>query len=113
MLEILVHLVLGTIVILIVARVVPGIDVANWRRATLGAVVLGAVNALIRPAFMFITGPINYLTLGLSVFIVNALMLKLAAAAVPGFSIKGCLPALLGALLMSALNLVIARLLWQ
>ena len=110
--DFLLHLVIGTILILLVAKLIPGIEITNWISAVAGALVLGALNAVIRPVFTFLTYPVTVITLGLSLFVVNALMLRLAAALVPGFMIKGCLPALLGAVLLSVLNLLAAQLLF-
>ncbi len=107
----LLHLALSTIIVLVIARLIPGIVVTNWRYAVLAALALGFVNAFIRPVLAFVTLPITVLTLGLFHFVINALMFKLAAAVVPGFSVDGCLPAILGSLLLSVLNLAVFGLL--
>jgi len=66
--------------------------------------VLGIVNALIRPLLVFLTLPITILTLGLFLLVINALLLKLAAALVPGFRVRGFGAAFLGALLLSVFS---------
>ena len=92
--------------ILLVARLLEGIDVSRPGDALLAAAVLGLVNAVIRPLVLFLTLPIGCLTLGLFTFVVNALMLWLTAAVVPGFEVDGFVPALVGSLLISAVSTV-------
>lgn len=105
------HLVLSAALLLVVERAISGIEVDGWLPALLGALVLGVVNAVIRPIAVVLTIPLTLVTFGLFLFIVNALMLKLAAGLVPGFRINGFVPALLGSLLLSLLNVVIFALL--
>jgi putative membrane protein len=69
--------------------------------ALLAGLVLGVVNALLKPLLVVLTLPITVLTLGLFLLVINALLLWLAAAIVPGFRVRGFGPALLGALLLS------------
>ena len=66
-------------------------------------------SAIVRPVMVLLTLPVTLLTLGLFLFVVNALMFWLAAALVPGFEIGGFGAALLGSLLLTVLNIVIAR----
>ncbi|MBI2444335.1 MAG: phage holin family protein [Candidatus Magasanikbacteria bacterium] len=86
--------------LLLVAYYIPGITVANFSTALVAAVVLGLVNALIRPLVLLFTLPVNILTLGLFTFVVNALIFWLASAAVSGFAVAGFWPAFWGALIM-------------
>ena len=72
--------------------------------------VLGFANAFVRPVLVVLSLPITILTFGLFLIVVNALVLKLAAALVPGFRIRGFLPAVWGALLLTLLNLLVAHL---
>jgi putative membrane protein len=84
--------------------VVPGIHLEEPRQILIAALLLGVVNAVIRPVFVLLTLPITILTLGLFLVVVNALMLALVAAIVEGFRIDGALPALLGALIVSIVS---------
>jgi putative membrane protein len=84
--------------LLIVAYVVKGFDIRGFGSALLAAVVIGLVNGTIGFFLKVVTFPLTILTLGLFWWVINALMLKLAAALVPGFKINGFLPALVGAL---------------
>ncbi|HPF35637.1 MAG TPA: phage holin family protein [Candidatus Krumholzibacteria bacterium] len=88
----------------VVAKLTPGMEVDGVGQALLAGLVLGIVNALVRPVLVILTLPITVLTLGVFLLAINALMLRLVGALVPGFHVKGCLPALVGALLLSVLS---------
>jgi putative membrane protein len=107
MLGFFVHLVVSALLLLAVAHFVPGINVGGFGYALLAALVLGIVNGVVRPILILLTLPITVLTLGLFLFVVNALMLMLAAAIVPGFTVAGLGPALIGGLLLAIFNLVV------
>ncbi|MCB0322950.1 MAG: phage holin family protein [Bdellovibrionales bacterium] len=109
--EFLLHLFLSGALLLVVARIIPGMEVEGWLAAILGALVLGIVNAIVRPVAVVLTIPLTIVTLGLFLFVVNALMLKLAAGVVPGFRILGFLPAILGSILFSLMNMLLFALL--
>jgi putative membrane protein len=104
------HLVLTAIAILIVAQVVGGVQVSGFGSALIGALILGFVNAFVRPVMILLTLPLTIVTLGLFLFVLNAFMLWLVAALVPGFQISGFGAALLGSLLLTVLNILIDRL---
>ncbi len=110
MLPFLVHVLVTAGLLLLVANLVRGVQVEGWGSAILGALALGVVNALIRPVMVLLTLPLTILTFGLFLFVVNALMLWLAAALVPGIRIQGFGPALLGSLLLTLLNIAVASL---
>jgi putative membrane protein len=105
--EFLAHLVLTAALLLIVANVVRGVDVQGWGAALLGALALGLVNAFVRPLMLVLTLPLTVITFGLFLLVVNALMLWLAAALVPGIRVRGFGPAFLGALLLTVLNVAV------
>jgi putative membrane protein len=104
------HLVLTAIAILVVAQVVGGVQVSGFGAALIGALILGFVNAFVRPVMILLTLPLTIVTLGLFLFVLNAFMLWLVAALVPGFQISGFGAALLGSLLLTVLNILIDRL---
>jgi putative membrane protein len=91
----------ATLTVLLTAYFVPGFKVSGLSGALVASVVIGLANLLIRPFLLFITLPINILTLGLFTWVVNAATLRLAAFFSPGFSINGWIPALVGAFLVS------------
>jgi putative membrane protein len=106
-----VHLFVTAALLLIVARFVRGVEVSGWIPAILGALALGIGNALVRPVMVLLTLPFTLVTFGLFLLVVNALMLWLVAALVPGVRVKGFGPAFLGSLLLTVLNLLVAFLL--
>src|SRR6266545_733750 len=107
MLHLLLHWLLSAVCILIVANVVPGIKITGFGVAMVAAVVITVVNWTIGLVLRIVTLPLTILTLGLFWFVLNAFLLKLAAALVPGFSIRGFMPAFIGAILLSLLNLLL------
>jgi putative membrane protein len=86
------------------AYIVPGVTVSSWTALAAGALVLGFVNAVVRPVMTVLTLPITVLTLGLFYLVVNAAAFGLAAAIVPGFSVASFWAALLGALVVSLVS---------
>ncbi|MGZ8173627.1 MULTISPECIES: phage holin family protein [Methylobacter] len=107
MLAFLAHLILTAGLLLLTANLVRGIQVEGWGSALIGAIVLGLVNAVVRPLMVLFTLPLTILTFGLFLLVVNALMLWLVAALVPGVRVQGFGPALLGSLVLTLLNLVL------
>jgi putative membrane protein len=91
----------------IVAHVVPGISVSGPAAALIAALVIGLINATLGLLLKIITFPLTILTLGLFWFVINALMLELAAALVPGFQVRGFVAALIGAVLLSVVSSVL------
>jgi len=85
---VLINWIVSAIAILITAYLLPGVMVDGFGSALIVALVLGILNALVRPIFLALTLPINLLTLGFFTFIVNALLVMAAAAFVPGFSLS-------------------------
>ena len=87
--------------IIFIAWIVPGISVENFWTAMLVSIVLALINAFIKPLIQIISLPINFITLGLFTFVINALLFMLAGAITPGFTVEGFLSALLGSILLS------------
>lgn len=93
--------------LLIVAHVVKGFELSGFTAALIASLVIGFVNGTIGWLLKLITLPLTILTLGIFWFVINALMLKLAAALVPGFRIHGFLPALVGSIVLSLVNMLL------
>jgi putative membrane protein len=110
MTQFLAHLVITAALLLLVANVVRGVSVAGWGPAILGALALGLVNAFVRPLMVLLTLPLTLLSFGLFLLVVNAFMLWLVAALVPGIRVQGFGAALVGSLLLTLLNLGVAAL---
>jgi putative membrane protein len=111
MVRLLLNWVLSALTLLIVAHVVRGFEITGFLAALLAAIVFGLVNATLGFLLRIVTFPLTILTLGIFIFVINALMLKLAAGLVPGFRIVGFWPAFVGAILLALINLVVRWLL--
>jgi putative membrane protein len=107
MLKLILNWFLNAISLMIVAHVVPGFDVTSFGAALIAALVIGLVNATVGLFVKIVTFPLTLVSLGVFWFVINALMLKLAAAFVTGFSIDGFLPAFFGAIVLSLVNMVL------
>ena len=103
----LVRLVLNGLAIIIAAWLLPGIHISSSLSALLAGVILGFVNAIVRPVLFFLTLPLTLLTLGLFIFVLNAICFALTAWLVPGFSVDGFFSALVGALLVSIVSWIL------
>ena len=86
--------------LLLISYYVPGIVVVSFYSALVAALVLGLINALIRPLLIILTLPINIVTLGVFTLVINALMFWLASSVVKGFFVFGFWSAFWGALIM-------------
>ena len=104
------HLTLSAALLLIVANVIRGVEVDGWGSALIGALVLGLVNAFVYPLMVLLRLPLTVVTFGLFLLVVNALMLRLVAALVPGIRVASFGPALWGSLLLSLLNVGVSML---
>src|SRR6056297_1777360 len=107
MINIIIKWLFFSVLLLIVAWIVPGIDITSFGAAFVSAAVIALINTFIKPFIMLVTLPINLLTLGLFTLIINALLLMLAAYIVPGFSISGFFAALFGFILFSLLSMIV------
>ncbi|MGD1214022.1 MAG: phage holin family protein [Terriglobales bacterium] len=105
--RLLLHWILSAVAVWIVAHVVPGISVSGPVAALIAALVIGLINATLGLLLKILTFPLTLLTLGLFWFVINALMLELAAALVPGFQVRGFVAALIGAVLLSVVSSVL------
>ena len=101
----------SAISVIITAKIVPGITVSNFVAALLAALVIGLVNGTLGFLLQILAFPITFLTLGLFALVINALMLLLSAAIVPGFSVKGFVPALFGSILITIISVLLKFLL--
>jgi putative membrane protein len=100
----LVRWVVMTVAVMIVAKVYRGLNVIGWWDAFLSAVLLSVVNAFIRPVVVVLTLPINIMTLGLFTLVINALLLLLVDAILPGLRVSGFWAAVLASLFIGMLS---------
>ena len=103
----LVRWILFALAIVFVAWLVPGIEVENFQSAMLVTVSIALINIFIRPLIVFITLPINILTLGIFTLVINALLLMLAGYLAPGVDVEGFLSAFIGSVVLAFLGLII------
>jgi putative membrane protein len=101
------HILVTAALLFILGRLVDGIVVKNVKAALIGALVLGLANAFVRPVLVLLTLPVTFLTLGLFLLVVNALMLMLAAAIVGDFEVRGFKAALVGSIVLAVMNFLI------
>jgi putative membrane protein len=105
--RLLLNWVLSAVAVWIMAQLVPGIHVNGAVAALIAALAIGFINATIGAILKVITFPLTLLTLGVFWFVINALMLELASAVVPGFQVRGFFAAFVGAIVLSLINLVL------
>ena len=93
-----------TAAILAAAYLVDGIVVTGFWAAFFAAAILGFLNAVFKPILILLTLPVNILTLGLFTFVINALMLQIVSAVIPGFAVRGFWTAVFGALIIGVVS---------
>jgi putative membrane protein len=113
MIHLLARWVVNAAALLLVAYIYPGVTVASFGAALIAALVLGLVNAVIRPLLVILTLPVTILTLGLFIFVINALLFWFVAEIVQGFRVTGFGAALVGSILYSLITLVTSWLLFS
>ena len=97
--------------IIITAYLLPGVKLTGFFAALVTALILGLINAFIRPVLILLTLPLNILTLGLFTLVINALLIMLAAAIVPGFAVQGFWWALHFGLVLAIVNYALGAML--
>lgn len=98
---------LSAAALLFVATIYSGVQVPGFGAALVAALVIGLLNMVVRPVLVVFTLPVTLLTLGLFLFVINALMFWAASALLEGFQVRGFGAALLGSLIYSVLSVVI------
>jgi putative membrane protein len=93
--------------LLLVAHLYSGVTVASFGAAMIAALVIGLMNTLVRPLLVLLTLPVTLLTLGLFLFVINALMFWAAAGVLSGFNVAGFGAALIGSVIYSLCGMVI------
>lgn len=107
MLGVIANLLIGGLAVMAGSYIIPGVEVRGFLDAIIAAVLIGVVNALVKPILLVLTLPLNLLTLGLFTFVINAVMILLVSALLPGFNVEGFLPALLLSLVLSIISSVL------
>lgn len=107
--KLLLRWILNTLALFIVATIVPHFHYDSIVSLAIAALVLGLLNAIVRPILFWLTLPLTIVTLGLFLIVLNGIVLEIAAFFVPGFSIDGFGWAIVGALVLSVISLVTHR----
>lgn len=95
-------------VLLLIPYIIPAVQISGFGTALVSALVLGLMNAIVRPLLVLLTLPITLLTLGLFIFVINGLLFWFAARILDGFSVAGFWWAVLAALVYSVVTTLIA-----
>jgi putative membrane protein len=111
LLYIIVSWLISALAIWIVAQIIPGIQVRDYRAALIAAIMIAIFDFLVGPVLRFIAFPITFLTLGLFQLVINALLLKLASMFTPGFKVNGFLAAFLGSIVLTILEYILRAIL--
>jgi len=100
-----------TLSVMVASYIIPGVSVKGFFTAMWVALFIGIVNVLVKPFLIFITLPINILTLGLFTFVINALLIMLASSVIKGFEVKGFWIAMLFSVVLSVINFIFGHVL--
>ena len=105
--KLLIKWLLSAAALLLVAYLYQGVQVSSFTAALIAAFVIGLLNAVVRPILVILTLPVTVITLGLFLFVINALMFWAAASLLDGFAVRGFVAALIGSLIYSVIGMVI------
>jgi len=100
----LIRWVINALALILISKVIKGIEVDNILSAFVAAAVLGVINAVLRPVLILLTLPITILTLGFFALVINGFMLSIAGTVVKGFHVSGFWPSVFGALFLSVIS---------
>ncbi len=109
--EILINWIVSAMVVFSIAYIMPGVHVVDFTTSLVVALILGIINAFLKPVLIILTLPINILTLGLFTFVLNALLILLVANIVPGFKVDSFLWAFVFGIVLSVANTFVNALL--
>ena len=98
---------LSAAALLLVAYLYDGVQVTSFTSALIAAFVIGLLNVVVRPVLVLLTLPVTIITLGLFLFVINALMFWAAASVLSGFGVNGFVAALIGSLIYSVIGMII------
>jgi putative membrane protein len=107
MLKLLAKWLLSAAALLLVAYLYSGVQITSFAAALIAALVIGLLNAVLRPILVLLTLPVTVVTLGLFLFVINALMFWSAAGVLEGFYVRGFVAALIGSLIYSLIGVAI------
>jgi len=103
----LLHWIVNAVVLLVVSHFVSGFQISGFASALFAVIIIGIVNATLGLFLKFVTFPLSILTLGLFVFVIDAIVLWFSSKLVPGFSVTGFKPALIAALILALIQMLL------
>ena len=103
----LIRSIISGLAVLLTSKVVPGFKIRGFFTAVFTAILIAVMNFLLWWFLILITLPLNVLTLGLFTFVVNAIILKIVAALMPGFELRSWLSAIIGGIVLAVLNILL------
>ncbi len=106
----LINLLINALAFYVTAYIVPGIHIENLQSLAVVSIVWGVLSIVLKPILILLTLPVNIMTLGLFTFVINAFMIMIVSGIVPGFRVDSFGTALLGAVVLSLLNVVLGKL---
>ena len=104
------QLLINAVAFYVTAYIVPGFAISGWQALVVMSIIWGVLCLLVKPVLLILTLPINILTLGLFTFVINALLLMLLSAIVPGFTVAGFGTALIAAVVLALVNMFLSKL---
>ena len=110
MIKLLIVWLINAVALIAVAYLMPGIAVSSFGAALVAALVLGLVNAFVRPVLVLLTLPVTILTLGLFIFVLNGLLFWMVGSWLQGFEVAGFWPAVFGAIVFSIISWALSAL---
>ena len=103
---------LSALALYLMAQMMPGIEIRGFGTAMIATIVIGLVDVILGPILRFLAFPLTFVTLGLFLVVIKGFLLKVAALFTPGFRVNGCLPAILGVVVLSLLSWLLQRFAW-
>jgi putative membrane protein len=100
---------INTLALFLLVQFVPGFHAGSWTTLAIAALVLGLLNAIVKPILFVLTFPLTLLTLGLFLIVLNGIILELTAYLVPGFRIDDFISACIGAVILGLISLITNR----
>ena len=110
MIRLLIVWLINALALMAVAYLMPSIEVSSFGAALVAALVLGLVNAIVRPVLVLLTLPVTILTLGLFIFVLNGLLFWMVGSWLQGFEVAGFWPAVFGAIVFSIISWALSAL---
>ncbi len=105
----LINWLVSALALYLMAQLMPGIEIRGFGTAMIASVVFGLADLILGPILRFLALPLTFLTLGLFLLVIKGFLLKVAAMFTPGFRVNGCLPAIVGALVLGILSMILHR----